>query len=117
MVDPLRIANTVVPVHVVAWTRSAMKLIRCNQSLAEPFLRSWLRSGHVLGDLNEGIVSDFLLSKNMIDRDTWESHRRMSIVKMYFGTNPRYANDIAACAKACKVSVGFATRAVQDNKA
>ena len=41
----------------------------------------------------------------------------MAILKMYFGTNPKYANDVDACAKACKVSVGFAKRSVQDDKA
>lgn len=68
-----------------------------------------------MDDLNEGIASDFLLSKKMIDKDTWERHRRMAILKMYFGTNPKYANDIDACAKACKVSIGFAKRSVQDD--
>lgn len=110
-------AAEVVPAHVVAWTRSALKLIRCDQSMAEPFLREWLHSGRVLGDLNEGVASDFLLSKKMIDMDTWERHRRMCILKMYFGSDSRYASNLKACAKACKVRAWFAKRAVQDDSA
>lgn len=110
-------ASAVVPARVVAWTRSVMKLIRCDQSVTEPFLREWLHSGRGLGDLNEGVASDFLLSKKMIDRDTWERHRRMCILKMYFGSDPRYANNLEACAKACKVRDWFAKMVVQDDEA
>ncbi len=119
MVEPLYIAmpsgiSEVVPAHVVAWTRSVMKLIRCDQGLTESLLREWLHSGRALDSLNEGVVSNFLLSKNMIDKDAWEMHRRMCILKMYLGTNPKYAHDLDACAKACEVDVGFARRAVRD---
>lgn len=122
MVEPLHIAmptgaNTVVPARVVAWTRSVMKLIRCDQSMTEAFLREWLHSGRTIDGLNEGVASNFLLAKKMIDKDTWERHRRMCILKMYFGTNPRYANNLDACAKACEVNIGFARRTVQDDSA
>lgn len=110
-------ASTVVSARYVAWTRSAMKLIRCDQNLTEALLREWLHSHRSLDDLNEGAVADFMLSKKMIDQTTWERHRRMSILKMYFGSNRKYANDIKSCAKACKVSIGFATRALQDDMA
>jgi len=110
----MSIGANVVPAHVVAWIRSVMKLIRCDQSVSETFLREWLRSGRTINGLNEGVVSNFLLSKNMIDRDTWERHRKMCILKMYFGTNPKYAGDLPACAKACEVSIGFADKAVRD---
>ena len=83
----------------------------------EAVCRGGLQSGRAMDDMKEGIVSDFLLSRKMIDKDTWERHRRMAILKMYCGTNPKYANDVDACAKACKVSVGFAKRSVQDDKA
>ena len=106
----------VVPATYVVWTRKALKLIRCDQP-AEAFLREWLHSGRSLDDLNEGIASDFLLSKKMIDKDTWERHRRMAILKMYFGSDHRYTNNVAACAKACKVGVGFARRTVLDDEA
>jgi len=107
----------VVPAHVVSWTRGVMKLIRCDQGLTEDFLREWLRSNRSLDDLNEAVVADFLLRNcRMIDKDTWERHRRMCIVKMYFGSNIKYANKIKACALACAVGVGFAKRAVQDEK-
>ncbi len=109
--------KSVVPAHVAAWTRSVMKLIRCDQGLTAPFLREWLQSGRGLDDLNEGVVSNFLLARNMIDKGTWDRHRRMCILKMYFGSDSRYANNLGACAKACEVSVGFARRAVRDDEA
>lgn len=109
--------GAVVPAHYVAWTRSVMKLIRCDQGMTEAFLREWLHSGRGLGDLNEGAVSNFLLVRKMIDKDTWARHRRMCILKMYFGSDSRYANNLGTCAKACEVSVGFARRAVRDDEA
>lgn len=109
--------TVLVPTRVVAWTRSVMKLIRCDRAMTESFLQDWLYSGRGLDDLNEGVVSNFLLSKKTIDKDTWERHRRMAILKMYFGSNSKYANNLDACAQACEVSVGFARRAVQDDEA
>lgn len=110
-------ASTVVSAHIVAWTHSVMKLIRCDPSMTESFLREWLHSGRGLDDLNEGVVSNFLLARKMIDKDIWERHRRMCILKMYFGSDPRYANNLNTCAVACDVSIGFARRAVRDDEA
>lgn len=103
-----------VPPHVTRWLQEAFKLIRCGHVLSEVFFQAWLADGRSLEELNEGVVADFLLSSRRIDRATWEAHRSMCIIKMCLGSDPRYAKNIEACAKACQVDLGFAKEAVRN---
>jgi len=104
----------VIQPHVVRWLRRVFKLIRCEHVAEEQFFRAWLTDGHHIQELNEGVVANFLLAKEMIDRRTWEEHRRMCLVKMYLGSDPRYARNIEACAKACRVDLDFAKAALRE---
>jgi len=103
-----------VPPHVVRWLTRVFKLIRCSHITPEMFFQAWFADGHSVPELNEGVVANFLLSRAMITRETWEEHRRMCIVKMFLGSDPRYARDVKACAKACQVGLDFARQAVRD---
>lgn len=102
-----------VPARVTGWLRWVFQLIRCEGVGEEDFLSAWLSAGRPLGGLNEGEVANFLLDRAMIDRATWEEHRRMCIVKMYTGPDPRWTGDVEACAEGCRVDLDFARRAVE----
>jgi hypothetical protein len=103
-----------VPRHVVKWLGRVFRLIRCGPAVtAEGVLRAWLTDGKPLEALNEGEVANFLLSRGMIDRGTWEEHRRMCLIKMYLGSDPRYARNMQACAAACRVGLDFAKEALR----
>ena len=102
-----------VPPHVVQWLRQVFKLIRCGHVTPDTFFHAWFTDGHAMEELNEGVVANFLLSSGMIDRATWSEHRRVCVVKMFFGSDPRYARNVGACAKACQVELGFAQEAVR----
>lgn len=102
-----------VPPSYISWLERVFLLIRCKDVTYEEFFREWFAAGRDLSEINEGEVSNFLLAKDMISKHVWEDHLRMAIIKMFFGPNERYAGNIEACAKACRIDLDFARNAVR----
>lgn len=111
---PKRSMAVSVPAHVVKWLKHAFKLIRCEWILSEEFFQAWFTDGYDLRHLSEASVADFLLARRLIDQKIWTEHRSTCIVKMYLGSDKRYAGNLEACAKACRVGLDFAMKAAED---
>ena len=111
---PKRSIAVSVPAHVVKWLQHTFKLIRCEWLVLEEFFQAWFTDGYDLRHLNEASVADFLLARKFIDQKVWTEHRSTCIVKMYLGNDKRYANNLEACAKDCRVELGFAKNAIEN---
>ena len=103
-----------VPDETGRWLRKTFKRIRCNPAVIAEFLAAWITDGHTLEDLNEGDMANFLLARGFISRAAWEEHRKMCILTMFTNNHdPRYYENLEACARACQVSTEFAREAVE----